>query len=410
MNIKFIIMGSDENAYGVSRIIYDKYKVKPLLLCSRILFPTKYSNILDIKIIDNFDLEEVCINNLLVEGSFYKKEYKYVILIPCSDSYMEYVIKNKDLLEGIYSNKWINKRLLDSFITKDKYYKLCDKYNIKYPKTIVVDYKERSTCYKKINFSYPIVLKPNNSNSSSYLHASFPNKKKVYILNSEEELISTINDINKSDYKDKLIIQEFIKGDDSNNVVINCYSNMYGKVQMMSLARPILEEYHPKLMGNYAAIISEKGYYPLFDKVKYFLESINYKGFSNFDFKYNVEDNEYYSFEINYRQGRSSYYLYPSGINIIDLIVNDLVYKKNSSKIIYPTKQVLWLNVPKLVVKNYVSDSEVLDSVNNLIKHNKYYYTLINEEDNSLLRRICIGRAYYLKINHFKKYFVSKEK
>ena len=68
-------MGSDENAYGVSRIIYDKYKVKPLLLCSRILFPTKYSNILDIKIIDNFDLEEVCINNLLVEGSFYKKEY-----------------------------------------------------------------------------------------------------------------------------------------------------------------------------------------------------------------------------------------------------------------------------------------------------------------------------------------------
>ena len=94
MNIKFIIMGSDENAYGVSRIIYDKYKVKPLLLCSRILFPTKYSNILDIKIIDNFDLEEVCINNLLVEGSFYKKEYKYVILIPCSDSYMEYVIIN----------------------------------------------------------------------------------------------------------------------------------------------------------------------------------------------------------------------------------------------------------------------------------------------------------------------------
>lgn len=41
-------------------------------------------------------------------------------------------------------------------------------------------------------------------------------------------------------------------------MVINCYSNMYGKVQMMSLARPILEEYHPKLMGNYAAIISEK--------------------------------------------------------------------------------------------------------------------------------------------------------
>ena len=34
------------------------------------------------------------------------------------------------------------------------------------------------------------------------------------------------------------------------------------------------------------------------------------------------------SFEINYRQGRSSYYLYPSGINIIDLIVNDLVFIK----------------------------------------------------------------------------------
>ena len=338
MSIKFVILGSDENAYGMSRVIYKTYKEKPLVLCSRILYPTMFSKIVDIKVIENFDTESVCIKSLINVGETLKKTTKNIILIPCSDSYMEYVVKNQDLLSGLFLNKFISYNLLKSFITKDKFYNLCDKYKLRYPKSVIIKESDRLDILKKIHFKYPLILKPNNSNSSEYLHAEFPNKKKVFLIKSETELIQTVNNINKSNYKDNLIVQEFIKGDDTNNLVINAYSSTDGKVRMMGIGRPVLEEYHPKVLGNYAAIISEVGYKEVMNDVKKFLENIKYVGFSNFDFKYNEIDKKYYCFEINYRQGRSSYFLNECGVNLIELLTDDLVYKKRKDCLCRITK------------------------------------------------------------------------
>lgn len=407
MSIKFVILGSDENAYGMSRVIYKTYKEKPLVLCSRVLYPTMFSKIVDVKIIENFDTESVCIKSLMSIIENLRKTTKNIILIPCSDSYMEFVIKNQDLLSGLVLNKFVSYDLLKKFITKDKFYNLCDKYKLRYPKTVIIKESDRLDILKKINFKYPLILKPNNSNSSEYLHAEFPNKKKVFLIKSETELIETVNNIDKSNYKDNLIVQEFIKGDDTNNLVINAYSSTDGKVRMMGIGRPILEEYHPKVLGNYAAIISEVGYKEVMSDVKRFLESIKYVGFSNFDFKYNEEDKKYYCFEINYRQGRSSYFLNECGVNLIELLTDDLVYKKRKD-IIYPTKKILWLNVPYIVTKKYINNSKVLEEISELKNKNEVYHTLFDKEDMFLIRYINLKKVYFSKTRQYKKYFIKK--
>lgn len=405
---KFVILGSDDNAYGISRSVYETYHIKPLILCGRLLYPTEYSKILETEVIEDFDKEDIAIENIMKKGKQLKEKYDKLILVPCSDWYMEICIKHKSELERVYENKWIDESTLQSFITKDKFYELCEKYNLKYPKTVIVKPKERALAYKRVNFKYPIILKPNNSNSSEYLHATFEGKKKVFIINDEEELKRVIKNIDSSSYKDNLIIQEFVEGDDTNNVVINCYSNKNGKVVAIGLGRAVLEEYLPSVMGNYAAIISEVGDNPLFKSIIDFLEKINYKGFSNFDLKYDVNKKEYYLFEINYRQGRSSFFMNASGLSLSKLLVDDLICDKVVNEALHIENKILWLNIPEYVAKRYIKNKKVNEEIRELIKLKKVCHTLKYEEDKSLKRSLLINRMYLSKIKQYHTYFVEK--
>lgn len=406
---KVVLLGSDDNVYGISRSFYDSYGVTSIAYGYGHLVPTRYSNIVNVNVIENFNDESVCIKTLIDEGKKLKEKYKHLILVPCSDSYMEFCIKNKDKLESIYDNKFIDEDLLKSFVTKDKFYSLCDKYNLKYPKTMIVSYKDRKDIHKKIKFKYPIVLKPNNSNSNEYLYCDFPEKKKVFIIKDEKELIKVIDNINLSTYKDNLIIQEFIHGDDTCNRVINCYSDRFGKVRMMAMGRPILEEYAPSTMGNYASIISEPGYNKIFDVIKNLLESIGYVGFSNFDLKYDEKTKEYYIFEINYRQGRSSFYVNASGISLSKLLVDDYIYHIDSNEIIYPTKKILWVNIPEDILLKYVKNKKVLLEIDDLIKENREVQTLFYDKDCSFLRYEKMIKFFEVKRTQFEKYFIEKQ-
>ncbi len=404
----FVILGSDENAYGISRSYYEKFKSKPLLLCSRLLKACTFSEIINIKVIENFDNPEICINTLIKIGTNLKQKYKKLALVPCSDSYMEICVKNKNKLETIYENKFIEYTTLQKFITKDKFYKLCEEYNLKYPKTNYFKYSERQNITKNITYNYPLVLKPNNSNSLDYLKAEFKDKKKVFIIKNKEELEKVVTNIGTSNYKDTLIVQEFIKGDDTCNIVVNCYSNRLGVVVMMSLGRAVLEEYAPKTLGNYAVIISVTGFNKILESIKQFLESIKYKGFSNFDIKYDETRKEYYVFEMNYRQGRSSFYCECAGISLANLIYEDLILNVVTKKVTYIKNEILWLNVPEYVAKKYIKNKTIKRKIKDLIKSKKNYHTLIYEKDLGIKRILLIIKLYLSKIKQYKNYFIKK--
>lgn len=407
-NFMVVILGSDENVYGIARSFYEAYKIKPIALCKRKLIPTRYSKILKIICKENFTNEDVFEQTLIDLAKKLKENYEKLILIPCSDYYASLIIKHKNILK-YYENNFISEELLNSFITKDKFYNLCEKYNILYPKTLVIKYKDRKSVLDNLNISFPIVLKPNNSNSTEYLNAKFKGKKKVFIINNKKELENVIENINKSNYNDNLIIQEFVPGDDTNMRVINSYSDKNGKVKMIVMGKVLLEEYTPNELGNYSAIISDTNEKDLLINIKNFLEKIKYTGFANFDFKYDEKEKKYKCFEINPRQGRSSYFVETCGISLSKLIVSDLVNNEQTKAIIGAKKEILWLNVPFWVLKKYIFNKNLKTKIIEFKKSNKIVYTLFYKKDLNIKRYLTLKKENYNKYKFYKKYFIKKD-
>ncbi len=402
-----IILGSDENAYGQARLFNEAYNIKPLLCCTRLLTPTSNSSLFSIKKINNFDKDDVFPSALLAVLKEYKKEYDKIIVIPCSDYYSALISKHYDKFEGLIENKFISPELLDTLDTKDKFYALCEKHGMDYPQTYVALPDDRIAAVDKLTFDFPIVVKPENSNAYEYLHCEFEGKKKVFFFYDRDSYVKVMESMNKSGYNGKIIIQEFIEGDDSAMRVMNSYSDSNGKVRLMCLGQPVLEEYHPKTLGNYAAIVSRNDE-ALYKKIKKFLEDIGYIGFSNIDMKYDEKRKKYYMMEINPRPGRSSFFVRAAGHNLMRTLVEDAILHAEYS-CVQNENEALWANVPKCVVFKYVDDEKLKAEMKTFIKQKKYMRTLDCKEDFNIKRWLKIKKYYFSQYKNFKNYYFKKK-
>ena len=176
---------------------------------------------------------------------------------------------------------------------------------------------------------------------------------------------------------------------------------------MMCLGRCILEEHTPYGIGNYRAIISE-GNKEIYKTIQSFLEDIKYVGFSNFDLKYDYRDKTFKLFEINIRQGRSSYFTTAAGLNMAKYLVDDYILNKDE-KTDYNYNKFLWLHTPIKILKKYVYNKDTLNEALKLIKEKKYKYTLKNPKDSSLIRNFWINRIYNKDYKMYKLYPPKKD-
>lgn len=397
-----IILGTDANAYGLARSFNDEYNIKSLALGSFPLKETQNSKIIDVKIIKDINKEEVLIDTLLKLGKEYKQKYDYLILLSCAEWYTNPIVNNLDKLKEYYILPFMNKELKDKLEDKENFYQICEKYNLDYPKTYIVTKENNNNI--TLPFNYPVALKP--SNSTLYSQINFEGKEKSYKINDKETLNKTVDKIFKSGYNGHIIVQDFIPGSDDTMYVLNCYSNKNGKVKMMCFGRCILEEHSPYGIGNYRAIISD-GNKQIYEKIKNFLEDIHYIGFSNFDFKYDYRDKTYKLFEINIRQGRSSYFTTAAGLNLAKYLIEDILNLDKDVE--YNYNKFLWLHTPKKLLDKYVYNKDVLNEAKTLIKQNKYAYTLKNKKDNNLIRNFWVKRIYNKDYQTFKLYPPKKE-
>ncbi|MBQ8892471.1 MAG: ATP-grasp domain-containing protein [Bacilli bacterium] len=386
-----ILFGSDRNVYGMAIGFYEQYYIKSIAICKKRYIETRYSKLLEFyqdEKIENKDVFFKVLNNI-----YDKYKNSKLILIGCSDVYVKLIVENKEVLEKKFIVPYINSSLMNKLIIKENFYKTCNEYNLDYPKTIICTKDNYKTL--KLNFDFPIILKP--SDSVSYWKASFWGKKKVFIIYSKDELDDILNRIYNSSYKSNLIIQEYIEGDDTALRVLNAYVNSNHKVTFMALGQIVLEDKAPSSYGDYDAIIPTYDQ-KIFDKMKQFLESINYHGYANFDLKYNAKTKQYKLFEINIRQGRSHSFVTLGGMNITKYLIDDVIYHKET-QIEYLNTEYLWTFLPKKIVLKYVKNENIKKKIKEMYKKRKYKNVLYYKKDLTFKRFMELK-----KIDYNKKY------
>lgn len=390
-DFRALIIGTDINAYYLARC-YHEYtgkKADMMGLIKEGVKPyayTRYTKILNMEYVENFWEEEVFLKKL--DEYYEKHKGEKILLVSSNETYGEFIAKNKEKLEGKFYFNYPSVELQRTLVMKDLFYKTYQDACIDLPKTRYFDCAAEQDNLD-LDLQFPIIVKP--ANVIKFKHMNFYGKKKIYRLQTKEELMEVIGYFRDGGYDDILIIQEYIPGDDSHlfDAVVYCDKN--AKVKLVSFAQIGLQEHGQSMIGNAAVLINGYSQYEgvdeMIEKIKQFMETIHYQGFAEFDMKYDAREKKYKVMEINARQGRCSYYITPCGYNLIEVLAKDLIFgKKLEFKKV--DKEQLLSFVPKSVVKKYIVNETYKQKVLELWKTR--VSPLAYKKDNGLIRKLVL--------------------
>jgi len=390
-----LLFGGDINVYSVARAFHEAYGVRIIAFGKFVSFPCAYSSIIDYRpCLENED-PEVFLQN--VKNVAAECPDRTVLVIGCGDSYVKLAAHLKDQFPSNVKCNYISGELMDRLTDKEQFYALCDQYGVAHPLTFVYD-KSMGHDFT-LPWGPPYVAKP--ADGVAYWATGHNELKKVYICQSWEELLAALDEVYAAGYPCKMILQEFIPGDDSYMRVLTNYSDTHGRVKLMCLGHVLLEEHSPHGIGNHAVIITEYDQ-KLCDSLRQMLEDLGYVGFSNFDIKLDRRDGKYKVFEINCRQGRSNYYVTGSGHNIARYLVGDLVEGKDLPLTVVESRS-LWRMLPRRLAFKFIP-KRYHQEMRALIRAGADHHSLVCPADASLRRRLRVCKNHLGNIKRFDQY------
>ena len=403
-----ILLGSDINVYGMARSFNEAYGIKVKAMADAQLAATRYSKSVDVELHHGFSADPTFMDVMRKKMEIYKDHKEPVILIACGDGYAELLSKHKEELSKVFIVPYIDYDLLEKLISKEGFYEVAEEYGLPYPKTKIItmdDYK--SGKYTDVPFQFPVELKPEDP--VSWLNCQFEGRKKTFTIHDENEFKDIVGKIYTNGYTEDLILQDFIPGDDSNMRTLNAYVDKNHQVKMMCLGHPLLEDPTPQSIGNYMTILPAYDE-ELYEQVQAFLEKLNYTGMANFDIKYDTRDGKYKFFEINLRQGRSSFYVTLNGYNLAKWYIDDYVEDSLKDKdTVYgnklKSKHVLWMGVPVKIFKEYAFENEAKDTAEELIHEGRYGTTVFYDKDRNFKRWLLMKYMFHNYYARYKKYY-----
>lgn len=399
-DFRCLIIGSDINAYYLARCYHEYTGRKADLLATFPFSYTKYTNILNIKYIKDLWNEETFLKEIDKYYNHHKSEK--ILLVSSNETYGEFIAKNqKDLKDKFYFN-YPSVKLQHTLVNKEDFYKTYEDSVLDLPDTYYYDCSKDTKIKREL--TYPVIVKP--ANVIMFKHMEFAGKKKIYRLNTLEEVEHVIDLFKKGGYTDTLIIQEYIPGDDSYLFDAVVYVDKNHKTKLVSFAQIGLQEHNSRMIGNAAVIINGYSEHPGVEeqikKITKFMDTIGYQGFAEFDMKYDARTKKYKVMEINARQGRCSYYITPCGYNLIEVLARDLIDNEELEYKIIDKVQ-LETFVSKRIAKKYITNKKYLKKVLQL--WNKRVMPLNYKKDTDLRRKLLLKK---IQMNYNRDYKNSK--
>ena len=405
-----VLLGSDMNVYGMARAFHEAYGVTSQAVAHTQLSPTKFSRIVHVSVVPHFDDPHTFVRTLIDLAAASRQEHPdtVLLLIPCGDLYVNLLSGARHELSPYFRFNALDEDLTRKLSYKSSFYAICERHGLPYPRTVVMDAQavQRGE-HRRLPFGFPVAMKP--ADSAAWLTVDFPGRKKAFIITQADELDTLIRRAYAAGYTGAMILQDFVPGGDDRMRVLNAYVDQHHRVRMMFLGHPILEDPAPGAVGNYAAILPSHDE-TICTRIGAFLEEIGYCGIANFDMKYDERDGEYKLFEINLRQGRSSYVVTLNGHNLASYFVRDLVEDTDfDGNTVMATGSKLWLGVPPSVVNDYVAEGPERQKALAMIARGDWGTTLDYRQDGNLLRRIMLHRLNRAYRRHYEQYFQPKE-
>ncbi|QWT18163.1 hypothetical protein KPC83_03270 [Collinsella sp. zg1085] len=395
-----VVLGADILGYTFVREFHELYGLRSIVLAADEVKATSKSRFSDYRTLGP-DIEQSAFLLSYLEqlGQEIAAEGKVGLLVGSGDWYARLLSQHKETLSAWFHVPYIDFELLDKLTQKEYFYELCEELHIPYPKTWSFDCSHPDTIIPAEEFSYPLIAKP--SNSATYHYAEFAGKKKIFEVDSPQELTRIFEALKASSYDRELIIQEFIPGGDDGLRTLSIFTNAQGEPEMTCSGQVVLQDHSPYAIGNPVLILSERVDSALDDACR-LLKHVGYRGFANFDVKYDPRDKQYKFFEVNTRPGRNSFYTTLGGVDFVRLIVEEFVL----GKVIHggaADAPFAYACVPPIVVKKTVQDPELRERALAFYRNRKARFPLYYHAD-GLEQRFWAALMYYNQIRKFKRY------
>lgn len=397
-----IILGANIHAYAAAASFHKDYKKKSIIVAADYLSFTKFSTIISDYYTDKMIYDdEVFVDMLERIATKYEKMNRHLLLVATTDEYVKLLIKHEARLREHFTFNFPTQDLFNKLYYKKHFYETVAAYGLDIPTTYHFNLSALQTFNEPIRF--PAIIKVDDG--TAYFKLKFKGKQKIYVLEDYAQINETIELLHNNGYKEDIIIQEFIEGNDQDLWDVVYYGDENGNAKVVTLAQVLLQEPLMTAIGNYTALISRYDK-ELMDKVIKMMEDLNYTGFANFDLKYDRRDGKYKFFEVNLRAGRSSSYVKESGYSIARCYVEDLILKQT-----HPVKYLdtthLFTVVPKDILLKYVKQKSLRKEIKQLIYKHRYYNPLYYSRDHSLKRRAYLlmrNAKYHLKYKNSQWY------
>lgn len=360
-----VVIGADILGYSYVREYREAYGIRPIVVSAVDMKVTSSSRFCDYRVDERCNDEDGLVELLAELGRDIEADGKVGIVHGSADFNTRILSKHREELSQWYVVPYVDFALLDDITQKERFYQICEDLGIAYPQTWYLDCSKPDEPLDVDAFPYPLVAKP--SNSASYDLLEFAGKKKIYEIGTPEEMVRVWEAVSHSGYRHKLVVQDFVPGEDDAIRSLTTFSDASGDLRVVSGGRVVLQDHSPLALGNPVCILSEK-VDRIVDDAARFLRATGYHGYANFDIKYDSRDGSYRFFEVNTRPGKNTYYVSLGGINFVRPIVEDWVLGR---EVAYGEayEPFVYTVVPASVVERTVKDEQLRGHVLDMYRH-----------------------------------------
>jgi predicted ATP-grasp superfamily ATP-dependent carboligase len=312
-----VVMNLSYTGLGIARSL-SRERIKVYGLGSRKWVPGNYSRFVNFKISPDSQEEPEALCEFLVDLA--RKTGSKGVIFPTRDHDIVFLKENEEVLKSHFILPQPGAERLDVVLDKWRLYKAALACAIESPKTVLVESLEQAR-EASHSISYPAVLKP--------VKAADWRKKGIWeAVGQTKAIIATNKDDLLTDYvrfshlQSRVLIQEYIEGDDSDIFTFCSYRSKTGKILASFNTQKIVQR--PLRLGT--GIVVRSAFRPDLEMPsRILLEHLNFTGITEIEYKRDPVTGKYYLIEINPRLWDQHRLGLCAGVNLPLIAYNDLV-------------------------------------------------------------------------------------